>query len=42
MKGIDRAHNYLSSETNVKWLNVSAKLCTLQYIFVYKTLNKQK
>jgi len=43
MKGVDRADKYLSYDSDlrktVKWPNVSAKLYTLQCIFVYKTLN---
>ena len=46
MKGIDRADKYLSYYLGVmktfKWPNVSAKLCTLQCIFVYRTLNTNK
>lgn len=46
MKDIDWADQYLSYYTilgkTVKWLNVSAKLYTLQDIFVYKTLNTNK
>jgi hypothetical protein len=46
MKDIDWADQYLSyysiMRKTVKWLNVSAKLYTLQDIFVYKTLNIKK
>jgi len=46
MKGIDRADKYLSYYSvlpkTVKWPNVFAKWCTLQFIFVYKTLNTKK
>jgi hypothetical protein len=46
MKGIDRADKYLSYYSvlrkTVKWPNVFAKWCTLQCIFVYKTLNTKK
>jgi hypothetical protein len=48
MKGILRADKYLSYlyysvlRKTVKWPNVFAKWCTLQCIFVYKTLNTKK
>jgi len=46
MKGIDRADKYPSYYSDlrktVRWLNVSAKLCTLQSISVHKTLNTNK
>ena len=46
MKGVERAEKFLSYysdlRTTVKWLKVSAKLCTFQCIFVYKTLNTNK
>ena len=46
MKGIDRADKYLiyylDVMKTVKWPNVSAKLCTCQCIFVYRTLNTNK
>jgi len=46
MKGVDRADKYLSYYSDVwktvKWSNLSAKLYTLQCIFVYKTLNTNK
>jgi hypothetical protein len=46
MKGIDRADKYLSYYSilrkTVKWPNVFAKSCTLQCVFVYKTLNTKK
>ena len=46
MKGVDKAEKYLSYYSDlrktVKWQNVSAKLCTLKCIFVYKTVNKNK
>jgi hypothetical protein len=46
MKGIDRADKYLSYYSHlrktVKWPTLSAELCTLQCIFVYKTLNTNK
>jgi len=46
MKDTDGADQYLSYYSilrkPVKWPNVSAKLYTLQDIFVYKTLNTNK
>jgi hypothetical protein len=46
MKGIDRPEKYLSYYLDltktVKWPNVPATLCTLQCIFVYRTLNTNK
>jgi hypothetical protein len=46
MKGIDRADKYLSYYSvlrkTVKWPNVSAKLCTLLWNFVYKTSTNNK
>jgi hypothetical protein len=45
-KCVDPADQYLSYYSalrkTVKWSKVSAKLCTLQCIFVYKTLNTNK
>ena len=45
MKGILRADKYLSYYSvlrkTVKWPNEFAKWCTLQCIFVYKTLNRK-
>ena len=45
MKGVDRTDKYLSYYSvlrkTVKWLNVYARLCTLQCIFVYKTQTKK-
>jgi hypothetical protein len=44
MKDIDRTDKYLSYYSflrkTVKWLNVHARLCTLQCIFVHKTQTK--
>jgi hypothetical protein len=46
MKGIDRADQYLSYYSvlrkTVEWPNVSAKLCTFQSIFLYKTNTNNK
>ena len=46
MRGVHMADKYLSYYSDlrktVKWPNVSAKLYTLQCIFVYKTLNINK
>jgi hypothetical protein len=46
MKGTDRADKYLSYYSAlrkiVKWQNMPAKLCALQCVFVYKTLNTNK
>jgi hypothetical protein len=46
MKGVDRTDKYLSYyldlRKTVRWPSVSAKLCTLQCIFVYRTLNTNK
>jgi hypothetical protein len=46
MKDIDGADQYLSYYSllrkTVKWPNISAELCTLQGIFVYKALNTNK
>jgi hypothetical protein len=46
MKTINTADKYLSYYSvlrkMVNWPNVSAKLCTMQYIFVYKTLAQTK
>jgi hypothetical protein len=46
MKGVDRADQYFSYYSvlrkTVEWSNVSPKLCTLQCIFLYKTLNTNK
>ena len=46
MKGIDRADKYLNYYSalrkTVKWQNMPTKLCILQCIFVYKTLNTNK
>jgi hypothetical protein len=46
MKDVDRAEKYLiyylDLTKTVHWPIVSAKLCTLQCIFVYRTLNTNK
>jgi len=46
MKDVDRRDKYLSYYSvlrkTVKWLNVYARLCIPQCIFVYKTLNTNK
>jgi len=46
IKDVDRTDMYLTYYSvlrkTVKWLNVYARLCTLQCIFVYKTLNTNK
>jgi len=47
IKDVERTDMYLTYYSvlrkTVKWVNVYARLCTLQSIFVYKTLNdKQK
>jgi hypothetical protein len=45
-KDVDRTDKYLSyysvQKKTVKWLNVYARLNTLQCIFVYETLNTNK
>jgi hypothetical protein len=43
MKGVDKYLSYyLDLRKTVKWPNVSANLCTLQCIFVDRTLNTNK
>jgi hypothetical protein len=46
MKDADRADQYCSYYSvlrkTIKWPNASAKLCTLQCIFVYKTPHTNK